>query len=233
MATVGAYSRHAMFNEMNSPLFGQTPGVAGAVANVLSPDEQKARAMSNLVGLASMPTSIGTVTTSATTAAQVYQSSPKSGLIILSCTAFAMGTITDNAATGFGASLITFPTDTFVASEGLAGTLTVSAADRTTLVEVGLGTTVATGAVSVLSGTAAFENILGGTNSSAFSSSVATIIAPGVTTVNAQSRDYVALRTTTPGLVVFLNAAGAAQDVAANVTCSFTGKIALRYNQLV
>lgn len=46
MATVGAYSRHAMFAEMNSPLY--TNAGDGVTPLVYSPAEQKARARVNI-----------------------------------------------------------------------------------------------------------------------------------------------------------------------------------------
>ena len=247
MANIGAYSRHKMLEEVLTPLYSATKG---GDTYFLTPSEQQAALWANITndltdtqlgtvlgsiqGAAALPTGAA-VTTSATTALSYhYRMTPVSGLIKLALTNFAFGTLTDNAATGFGASLISFPTETLVLARYLAGTITGTGADnRTTAIEVGLGTTIASGAVSVLSGTAAFESILGGTASSAFSdagtTSTATVVAPASDSVKASVMDGVVLRTTTPGLAVFLNAAGAAQDVTANMTMTITGTVILEY----
>lgn len=70
----------------------------------------------------------------------------------------------DAAAKGGGAAIMTIPAGYFsVLGSRIEGSLTTDVADLTsTAGELGLGTTVATGAVAVLGGTAGFENILEG-----------------------------------------------------------------------
>jgi len=85
-----------------------------------------------------------------------YRCQLKSDLVIVSDV--------DNAAKGGGAKLFDFP-DGYVTILGarIEGSLTTDVADLTsTAGELGLGTTVASGAVAVLGGTAGFENILEG-----------------------------------------------------------------------
>lgn len=67
----------------------------------------------------------------------------------------------DNANKGGGVKIFDFPTGAvFVLASRIKGTLDLVEADMsTTAGEIGLGTTVASGAINVLGGTAAFENV--------------------------------------------------------------------------
>lgn len=236
MSLYNSFDRSKHFEELATPL--------DTAMGVLSPAVRKTRALQNLGGMATLQvgdatTEVATITTSATTAMAFHRrTSAISGIIGLTLTAFAFtGTMADNTAAAFGASLISFPTETFVAGRYLSGTLTATGADdRTTLCEMGMGTTIGSGANATLSAVgAAAESIMGGTPGSAFTdggtTSVATVFGPRETSINASIAPGILLRTTTPGLAVFLNGAGAAQDIVSNATLSFsfTGTVALEY----
>lgn len=70
--------------------------------------------------------------------------------------------VADNAALADGYLLYTFPAGPIAVSAATMSMALTLAEDTTATPDVGLGTTVASGAVSVLGGTAAFENILTG-----------------------------------------------------------------------
>lgn len=71
-------------------------------------------------------------------------------------------TLADNASIGDGYLVYTFPAGALVVNSAYMSMLVTNAEHNTEADEIGLGTTIATGAVSVLSGTAGFENILTG-----------------------------------------------------------------------
>lgn len=82
------------------------------------------------------------------------------------------------ASKGIGQKLYTFP-EGFILPLAARVQMNTTCADNATAGEVGLGTTVASGAVSVLSGTAAFQNILDGKTLS--NHTAATALATSVT----------------------------------------------------
>lgn len=82
---------------------------------------------------------------------------------VLTLDEVSLGTSADDAAKGTGGLLYTLPAGAILV-DGARADVAVTASDAAhaaqTDVEFGLGTTVASGSVSVLGGTAAFENIL-------------------------------------------------------------------------
>lgn len=75
-----------------------------------------------------------------------------------------VGTTSDGNSLGFGVQLLTLPPGELVVRSARCAVGLTSADDtKTDTPELGLGTTVAAGAVAVLGGTAAFENIMIGT----------------------------------------------------------------------
>lgn len=221
MANIGAYSRHRMLAEINSPLYSATKGGA---TFFLTPDEQRAAILANLNTLDAAPVTI-TPTTGATTVLGSRRRDGGSYFQTLTCTAFAVGTSADNASLGIGASLVSFPTGTQIVGAKIAGTFSGALDTLTNAITVGLGTTVASGAVAVLSGTPTFENCMKGQLSAAF----ADVGSTSAVTVNMSGLGGATLVTTTPGLAVFLNVAGAWSDIAAGTAITFTGTVELEY----
>lgn len=94
-------------------------------------------------------------------------------------------TVGDNVNLGVGYKIYDFPTGQIVVRSASFKAVALTAGDaatKTDTPDVGLGTTVASGAVAVLSGTAAFENILTGQtatncNGAAINAVVGTILA--------------------------------------------------------
>lgn len=105
---------------------------------------------------------IGTVTTTATTSVAEY-GDDVNHVTVLTLTDFAVGTSGDNVALAIGASLYTLPAgDLVIENTSFTGTITASISDPTTTGEIGLGTTVGSGANATLGAVAAgAENILG------------------------------------------------------------------------
>lgn len=82
----------------------------------------------------------------------------------ITLTDFNIGTVTGGAAEAIGALMYTFPAGQIYVDD-VAMTLSLQESDGNITLDtpdLGIGTTVASGAVAVLSGTAAFENILTG-----------------------------------------------------------------------
>lgn len=260
MANIGAYSRHKFFSEMLTPLYTNagdganplvySPGeqqtkafvnltndltaanqltIMGHLTDALT-DAGQLEILGNLSQAAALPTGAA-ITTGATTAlTSHYKTSPVSGVIKLTCTAFAVGTAGDGAALAIGASLISFPTGTLVRGIDLTGTLSVVGNDYTNAVVFGLGTTIGSGAVGVLNGTAAFHSVMteqtSGSLAASGANSVIAVVAPhGAGSPVKQVR----LTTTTPGLAVFLNAAATWTNVATAGALTFTGTVGLEY----
>lgn len=264
MANIGAYSRHKFLGEVLTPLYTNagdgasvgvyTPGeqqtkvfdnltndltaanqlrIMGNLTDAIS-DAGQLELLSNLSTAAALPTG-ATITTGATTALALHErTSSISGIVRLTLTAFAMGTAGDGAALAIGNSLISFPTGTVVVGRNVTGTLSVVGNDYTNAVVFGLGTTIASGAVGVLNGTAAFHSVLteqtSGSLAASGANSVIAVVAPhGAGSPVKQVR----LTTTTPGTAVFLNAAATWTNVATAGALTFTGSVQLEYQLTV
>jgi hypothetical protein len=180
-------------------------------------------------GLQTNATGAGTVTTSATTTAAEYGDGVNH-VTKLTMTAFAMGNSGDNAALGIGAKFYTFPAGSIlVESATIVGGVTAAISVTTDTPEVGIGTTVGTGVVSVLSTT--MEDIIDGG-------------AAGLTGGDAVAPDVAGAafykgNTFTTGILIktsggkardlFLNAAVTWADVTAVGAVTFTGVITLKW----
>lgn len=226
MANIGAYSRHRMLEEVRSPLY--TNAGDGAVPLVYTPDEQRTKILTNMTAFTAAPTGY-TVTTGATTSISQHLFNGIDHMVTLTLTNFSLGTTGDAAALAIGASLISFPTGTLVNGESIVGTFSAVGNDYTNVIVFGLGTTIASGAVGVLSGTATFEAAMAGNTSGALAASgansVIAITAPGTTGTAGRN---VRLATTTPGTAVFFNAAATWTNVAVAGALTFTGTVSVR-----
>lgn len=176
----------------------------------------------------------GTVTTASTTAVQEYGNGVDH-VTKLTMTAFAMGTVPDNASLGIGAKFYSFPAGDIMVQEATwVGSILGTVSVLTATPEFGIGSVIASGAVSVLSGTATFEdymdgNASGGTNG--------TTVAPDINgtsfyKVGRNSLGYVIKASGGASHDMFLNAAAAWADVAAAGTLSATGVITLKWRKI-
>ena len=183
-------------------------------------------------GTVQTATNVGTVTTAATTAVIEYGNGV-SHVTKLTMTNFAVGTGGDNASLGIGASFYTFPAGTIIVEEAtMVGGLTLAADVTTGSPEVGIGTVIATGAVSVLSGTATFEDIIDGNASATGGDTTGTLAgATFYKNSDATTRDRVVIKTTGgKSHSLFLNVAVAWPDsTTGTLAVTFTGVILLKW----
>jgi hypothetical protein len=150
----------------------------------------------------------------------------------LTLTAFAVGTIADNASLGFGAKFYTFPAGTILVPEiSMVGSLTGAVSVTAQAPECGIGSVIASGAVSVLSGTATFEdyidgNASGGTNGATTAPDIA-----GTTFYKMSRNDLSYIIKTSGGAArdLFFNVAKAWSDVTATGALTYTGTIVIRW----
>jgi len=156
---------------------------------------------------------VGAVTTAATTVA-VEAGDASDHVTKLTMTEFAVGTGGDNAALGIGAKFYTLPAGTILIKKAtLVGALTFDADVTTGSPEVGIGTVIASGAVSVLSGTATFEDVMDGNASGG---------AGGDTTGNlAGTTIYKSSDSTTRDGVMIKATGGKAHDLFLNVAVTW------------
>ena len=199
-----------------------TPTTAGTLAKI---DETSVTAQSFLTS-----TTVGTVTTGATTAA-VEHGDSIDHLTVLTMTAFAVGTSGDAASLGIGAKFYTFPAGTIeVQAATMVGGLTAAISNTAQTPEVGIGTVIASGAVAVLSGTATFEDLIDGNTSTTGGDTVAPDVAGTAFYKGAGTRLPVLIKTTGgKARDLFLNCAVAWADVTAAGAVTFTGTITLKW----
>ena len=174
-------------------------------------------------------TSVGTVTTAATTVAEEHGDGVQH-VTKLTMTAFAMGTSGDNAALALGAKFYTFPAGSIlVESATIVGGVTAAISVTTDTPEVGIGTVIGSGVTATLSTT--MEDIIDGG-------------AAGLTGGDAVAPDVAGTafykgNTFTTGVLIktsggkardlFLNAAVTWADVTAAGAVTFTGVITLKW----
>jgi len=176
---------------------------------------------------------VGTVTTAATTVAQEHGDGV-SHVTKLTMTSFAVGTNADNASLGIGAKFYTFPAGAILVEDAtMVGGLTAAISVTTDTPEVGIGTAIASGAVSVLSGTATFEDIINGNVSGDGGDTVAPDVA-GTTFYKNSSFTAPVLIKTSGGKShdLFLNVADGWADVTAAGDVTFTGVITLKWRKV-
>lgn len=181
-------------------------------------------------GNALTTTNVGTVTTAATTVAEEHGDGVEH-LTKLTMTAFAVGTSGDNAALGIGAKFYTFPAGTIeITAATIVGGLTAAISVTTDTPEVGIGTVIASGVVSVLSGTATFEDVIDGNSSTTGGDTVAPNVAGGAFYKGGGARLPVMIKTSGgKARDLFLNCAVTWADVAAAGAVTFTGVITLKW----
>jgi len=87
-------------------------------------------------------------------------------------------TLADNASLADGSLIYTFPAGALFVNSSFMNMLVTNAEHNAEATDIGLGTAVATGAVSVLGGTAGFENIMTGQTGAVGTATVAQALAP-------------------------------------------------------
>lgn len=177
-----------------------------------------------------VPSTVGTVTTTATTAVEEYGSGIDH-FTKLTMTSFSLGNTADNASLGIGAKFYTFPAGTILVRDvTLVGSLTAAISVTTNTPEIGIGSVVASGAVSVLSGTATFEDYIDGNASGTGGDTVAPDVAGGAFYKSSSFTSNILVKTSGgKSRDLFLNAAAAWNDVTAAGALTFTGVITLNW----
>lgn len=184
-------------------------------------------------GIVDVPATVGTVTTAATTAVEEYGNGIEH-LTKLTMTAFALGDTADNASLGIGAKFYTFPAGTILVHDAsLVGSLTAAISVTSNTPEIGIGTVIASGAVSVLSGTATFEDIIDGNVSGTGGDTVAPDVNGAAFYKSSSFTNNVVIKTTGgKSRDLYLNAAAAWADVTAAGALTFTGVITLKWSKV-
>lgn len=158
--------------------------------------------VTSLTAIGSTPSSISTIT------CQEY-STGGDVLTVLNLTNFVVGALAGaGAALGMGNIIYTFPTgDQHLETAYSFWNLSLTAAGTAVACDTGLGSVIASGAVSVLSGTATFEDRLTG---QAITTAAAggTAVSAGPIGATAGIQTGIALNTASAVKNVFLNAAG-------------------------
>lgn len=219
MSVVNTLSRAGHFEEFNSPLV--------TAEGVLTPDARKLRALRNLQ---SVTAGNGTITTAATTTALNQRDASGKRSTILTLTAFTIDTGGDNAALGIGAKFWTFPAgDIYFYNAEMFGTfLDSTSAGYTNVLDAGIGSVIASGAVSVLGGTATFEDTIGGTTTAVLPA--ATVAAGTGLAAAAGISNRVIASSAVHDL--FLNVAGTWTNVTTAGAIKFTGTIIVNWRPL-
>jgi len=170
---------------------------------------------------------VGSVTTPGTTVAEEYGDAV-TRITRLTMTAFSLGNVGDAANLGIGAKFYTLPPGShMVENASIKGTFDAAVSSVASTPEIGIGTVIASGAVTVLGGTATFENVIEG----------ATIADVGNEAIERIDEPNAAapaplLITTAGSHDLFLNAAAAWADVAAVAPLLFTGVVTLRWRKI-
>lgn len=201
-----------------------TGGSATALSSLMA-------GLANVTGAVAAST-VGTVTTAATTSAAEYTVGVNH-VTKLTMTNFVVGTGGDNASLGIGAKFYSFPAGTILVKKAtLVGGTTLDADVTTGSPEVGIGTVIASGAVSILSGTATFEDIIDGNASGTGGDTTGNLT--GATIYKASdgsTRDGVVIKATGgKSRDLYLNVAVAWPNSASGtLAVTFTGTIVLEW----
>lgn len=234
MALYNAFDKNLHLSELGTPL----PTAAG----VLSATQRRQAVLNNIIGGTglSIPESIsmasgkfllssdaGTVTTSSTTTA-VEAGDGIWHITKLTMTNFSLGNVGDNASLGIGAKFYTLPAGVLmIENASLTGTFDADVDATNSTPEIGIGTVIASGAVSVLGGTATFENVIEG-------ATIADVDAEAYSVVDNPngSTNSPLLITAAGSHDLFLNAAAAWANVTTAAPLLFTGVITVKWRKI-
>jgi len=222
---LGNLSGAAMTAAQLAALAGVTPGTVTA-SKALVVDS--AGVLDNL-GLTLLRAPAASIGTPGTNVTAVEHGDGVFHYTVLTCTAFAVGTGDDDVDKAIGAVVYTLPAGAYAFLGGsVEGIFDQASHGISTDGEVGLGTVVASGAVSILSGTPTFENIMNGvpytniTFGTTRFTGAAQPTAPELTTV----------ATGASPRTVFLNLAADWPNIAAAEAVTFTGTVTVRWMKI-
>lgn len=215
MANIGAYSRHKMLDELNSPLYSAQ---AGGDTYFLTPQEQKQAVLDNLfIGFTEGAGTVGTGVT-----AVERKSFDGRRHTTLTLTDVSLGNGGDGAALAIGALVYTFPAGDIVlhGEAHITGAFSSTGA-YTNVLDAGVGSVIGSGVQSVLSGVdAAAEDLIGGTTTGALNAGGA-LVASQSSTGSIPNR----LIASAAAHTLHINAAGTWTDIAAAAPVLFTGTL--------
>lgn len=213
MSTVGSFSRHEHFDELNSPL--------DTAEGVLSPEVRKARAMTNLMG--------GSFGTAVADSANISTSESIDGngvvTVNIDLNDFVIGPTDDSAALASGALIYTLPAgDIEIRSSSMVGAMANTGTPTTDTPEIGIGNVVGSGANATLGAVnAGCENICG----PIVATNIAGTANQGMT--NAVSGLPIIIPSASPH-AIYLNMADTWADMTPNDSpVTYTGVIQIRY----
>lgn len=237
-----AHNRH--FDELDSPLV--------TAEGVKTPAQRRALALANLfvagdtnaiAGTFSSMTVTALTSTTVTLANQLTATSvgtPEAGVVAeehgdgvfhrtkLTITALAVGTGDDDVDKAIGALIYTFPAGAIAVHGGsVEGLFDQASHGVSTDGEVGLGTVVASGAVSVLSGTATFEDIMTGQPYTNITLGTTRFTGAGTPEVNGNKTVIAAGASPR---TVFLNLGADWPNIAAAEAVTFTGTVTIEWS---
>ena len=218
MAHPSGLSRHKHFSEFNSPI----PSNESATG-VKTPAARKVEAIGNLMNLGDdVAAVVGTFETVTGMVGETFFDGSRYRTRF-TCTAMTFGTQADNASLASGLKLFTFPTAPAIRVLGgfMYGTLLGTGSVLTDTPEVGVGTTIGTGANATLGAVAATaEDILG------------PFVAASINNGIVSGQDAVTgIKAIAAGgtKTVHLNVADAFADITTAGTISFTGVIEIEW----
>jgi hypothetical protein len=239
MALFNAFDRNKHLDELDSPLVTNE--------GVLTPAQRRARMLANLFAsgdAVSLPgvivndgsfttpklltaTSVGTVAGGTVVAEE--HGDGIDHLTKLTLTNFAVGTGDDDTDKAIGALIYTFPAGTIMVEGGsVKGIFDQASHGTITDGEIGLGTVVAAGAVSVLSGTATFNNILLGSQGTAIMTNY--VLGTTVAEVAGVGPSGQPLAILAAGVhTVYLNLGADWPNIAAAEAVTFNGVVTIRW----
>lgn len=213
MAIIGAYSRHRMLDELNDPLYSAT---VGGNTYFLTPEEQRRTLMENVSGDTA---SLGTAGTNVVAEERIDAKGIQRTRLTL--TAVSLGNGGDGADLAIGALIYTLPAGAIVLhGEAFVSGAFSSTGAYTNVLDAGIGSVIGSGVVSVLGGTATFEDLIGGTTTGALNAGGA-LVATQTSTGSIPNR----LVTSGGAHTLHLNAAGTWTNIAAASPVLFTGVV--------
>lgn len=219
MSLYGALAQENHFREFTNALV--------TAAGTMTPQERKQAALDNLFAGFST-TGAGTVP-GATVVATEKLGPDGMRSTELQLTAFSLGNGGDNAALGIGNIIYTFPAgNIWFDSASYMGAFSSTGA-YTNALDTGLGSVIASGVVSVLGGTATFEDFIGSITTAQLDAGGAGVGVSGLAAAGGISQRMIAAAS---AHTVHLNAAGTWTDIAAAAPVLFTGHVTIRWRLL-
>lgn len=232
MALYGAFSRHKHLEELASPI--------DSAAGVLTPAQRRQAVIDNLFGSSGLELPAGVTFNQVLSASDLRPTAGAATAVVedhgddvwhvtkVTCTAFSLGNVGDNASLGIGAKLLTLPAGVLmIENASLTGTFDADISSTASTPEIGLGTVVATGAVSVLGGTATFENIIEGATIADVDNEAYSVVDNPNGSTNSPL-----LITAAGSHDIFLNAAAAWADISAVAPLLFTGVVTVKWRKI-